>query len=58
MKIAGVIICIALCAFIGWELFGFVKDIKKRAENRKKKQNETLNINNADVPQSDDKKED
>ncbi len=38
MKTFGVIICICLCIFVGWQIFGLAKDIKKRQENKRKQQ--------------------
>ena len=38
MKTVGVIICIALCIFIGWQIYGLLRDIKKKQENKRKQQ--------------------
>ena len=40
MKIAGIIICVALVAFVVWQIYGLIRDIIARHKAKKDKQNQ------------------
>lgn len=38
MKILGVVICILMGAFFGYEVYALIRDIKRKKQNQKKKE--------------------